>query len=265
MTRVCPDSFPKRKESRCLSGWRDGGERERQPAMKAITNTLRDGVTAVATAPLVGGALRYAAVIANFGTLSIGFKAVVEKSKGLPREEAEALILAFCEKHRDAPLRACLNMGGFYIKVGQLLSGMPALPRPWAESLRSLQTDVPPRELARIVELIERDFGCSLEAVGLRDFSATPLGAASIGQVHSATLGGRRVVVKVMYPEAPSHGANIACSFGRAGPRVTWRAHVSFRYAGRALLSHGLSADHRPRRRRQQGAGRAARAAAGAL
>ena len=62
---------------------------------------------------------------------------------------------------------------------------------PWAESLRSLQRDVPPRPLAQVIGLIEADFGCTLEEVGLHDFSAKPIGAASIGQVHTATLQGR--------------------------------------------------------------------------
>ena len=102
---------------------------------------------------------------------------------------------------REAPLRAVLNMGGFYLKLGQILAGMDILPRPWAESLRVLQRSVPPRPLEKIVELIERDLGCTCADLGLRDLSPQPIGAATIGQVHSATLRGRPVAVKVMHPD----------------------------------------------------------------
>ena len=159
------------------------------------------GLSTVTTAPIIGDALRFAQLVGAFGSLAMGFAAVRAKCKGLPKADADALIVAFCEENRDVPLKACLSMGGFYIKAGQMLSGIPVLPQPWAESLRALQKDVPPRPLEQIVEIIQHDFGCTLEEAGLSNLSKVPLGAASIGQVHSASLNGHEVVVKVMYPE----------------------------------------------------------------
>ena len=170
-------------------------------SFRSVYKLPSDGISAMSTAPLIGGTLRYAALVANFGPLVIGFTAARARARGLPKAERDKVILQFCEENRDAPLKACLAMGGFYIKIGQVLSGMPALPRPWMESLRTLQRDVPARPVDEIVDLIESDFGCSLEEVGLRNFSVQPLGAASIGQAHKATLNGKDVVVKVMYPE----------------------------------------------------------------
>ena len=152
------------------------------------------------------GALRYAAVVASYGPILERSKAVHAKIECLPKAEGDALILAFCEANADAPLKAIQGLGGFYVKLGQMVSVVDVqLPRPWAESLRTLQHRVPPQPLARIVEIIEAEFGCTLKALGLRDLSPLPIGAASIGQCHTATLAGRHgdvpVAVKVMYPD----------------------------------------------------------------
>ena len=57
-----------------------------------------------------------------------------------------------------------------------------------------------PFEQARVVE---EELGLTLEQLYV-DFEETPIAAASIGQVHRATLpNGRQVVVKVQRPNAP--------------------------------------------------------------
>src|SRR5205823_5950141 len=69
--------------------------------------------------------------------------------------------------------------------------------------LRALQDDVRPFPFEQAEQVIEADLGLSLERLFL-DFDPTPLAAASIGQVHCATLpNGRRVAVKVQRPGAP--------------------------------------------------------------
>ena len=173
----------------------------------ALTSAMRasgQGLQAVASASSDGteGALRHAMVIAKAAPILDGLKPVLARAESLPKEEGDALVLAFCEAHRDAPLQAILSLGGLYVKIGQMVSSMDIqLPRPWAESLRSLQQDVPPRPLPRIVEIIEKEFGCTIEEVGIRNLSVRPIGAAAVGQVHTAMLGGCQVAIKVMYPD----------------------------------------------------------------
>jgi ubiquinone biosynthesis protein len=77
------------------------------------------------------------------------------------------------------------------------------LPPDIIAELRGLQDDVRPFPFEQAQQVIEADLGLSLEKLFL-DFDPTPLAAASIGQVHCATLpNGRRVAVKVQRPGAP--------------------------------------------------------------
>ena len=58
---------------------------------------------------------------------------------------------------------------------------------------------VPPFGGGQVRATIERDFGRKVEDI-FEDFRFKPIAAASLGQVHLATLNGARVVVKVQRP-----------------------------------------------------------------
>jgi ubiquinone biosynthesis protein len=106
---------------------------------------------------------------------------------------------------RGRALREALDeLGPTFVKFGQLLSMRPdVLPPDIIAELRGLQDDVRPFPFEQAEQVIEADLGLSLERLFL-DFDPTPLAAASIGQVHCATLpNGRRVAVKVQRPGAP--------------------------------------------------------------
>ncbi|MBC8317827.1 MAG: AarF/ABC1/UbiB kinase family protein [Desulfobulbaceae bacterium] len=94
------------------------------------------------------------------------------------------------------------ELGPTFIKFGQILSTRPDLiPYEYAKELEKLQDDVPPFEYNEIRRIIWEDFGQSLDAV-FQSFEEKPMAAASIGQVHRATLGnGEEVVVKVQRPD----------------------------------------------------------------
>jgi ubiquinone biosynthesis protein len=93
------------------------------------------------------------------------------------------------------------RMGPTFIKLGQLLSTRAdLLPQPYLDSLARLQDSLEPFPFTVARETIEDELGVRLSRV-FDDFDETPMAAASLGQVHAATLrGGRPVVVKVQRP-----------------------------------------------------------------
>ncbi len=106
---------------------------------------------------------------------------------------------------RGQHLREMLDeLGPTFVKFGQLLSTRPdVLPPDIIAELRGLQDDVRPFPFAEVEHVIEEDLGLSIDKLFL-DFEERAIAAASIGQVHRATLpNGKRVAVKVQRPGAP--------------------------------------------------------------
>jgi len=106
---------------------------------------------------------------------------------------------------RGRHLRELLaELGPTFVKFGQLLSTRPdVVPPDIVAELRSLQDDVRPFPFAQARAVVEADLGLTLEQAFVR-FDEVPIAAASIGQVHRATLpNGEEVVVKVQRPDAP--------------------------------------------------------------
>jgi ubiquinone biosynthesis protein len=92
-------------------------------------------------------------------------------------------------------------LGPTYVKVGQVIASSPGLfPPQWIEEFAALRDRVPPFPGVEARRIIEEDLRRPLRSA-FRDFDDEPIAAASIGQVHAATLlDGSRVVVKVQRP-----------------------------------------------------------------
>lgn len=94
-----------------------------------------------------------------------------------------------------------VELGGMQIKLGQFLSSRADIvPEEIRQELAGLQDEVPPAPYDHVLALIIEEFGAPPNEV-FATFDPQAIAAASLGQVHYATLpDGREVAVKVQRP-----------------------------------------------------------------
>ncbi len=118
-------------------------------------------------------------------------------------DEAELPPEEIAERHEQAAgfRKRLVELGPAYVKLGQLLSTRPdLLPDPYIQELKLLQDDVGQISLDEVEQTIQEELGGRLSKL-FASFDPEPLGTASLGQVHAATLReGREVIVKVQRP-----------------------------------------------------------------
>lgn len=152
-------------------------------------------------------------------TFHRGFRRTVQFWKGLAPlilkdydhsrpEELEQRLNVYREVSAPKLVDLILQLGGIYIKIGQVMStiGQGLLPQQYVDALKPLQNGVPPRGYDEISHIIEKSTGKKMNDLFV-DFQEKPIGAASVAQVHKATLRPKNgeqpmpVVIKVQYPE----------------------------------------------------------------
>jgi ubiquinone biosynthesis protein len=123
------------------------------------------------------------------------------------------------------------DAGGMFVKMGQLLATRPDLLPPAAlAELGTLHASARPLTRQEAERAITAEIGRPLPEV-FADIDWSPLGSASIAQVHAARLhGGREVVIKIRRPgllEAVERDLAIAVTFAHIAQRRTaWGATV---------------------------------------
>ncbi|MEK6916940.1 MAG: AarF/ABC1/UbiB kinase family protein [Nanoarchaeota archaeon] len=97
------------------------------------------------------------------------------------------------------------RLGPTFVKLGQLLSLRADLvPHEYCEEFKKLQDNVPSFPYEQVKQIIESELGKPIDKL-FKSFDKKPFSAASISQVHKATLHtGENVVVKVQRPNIKS-------------------------------------------------------------
>ncbi len=109
------------------------------------------------------------------------------------------------EKHAADLLMRLGNLKGPLMKVGQILATIPeALPPEYADAFQQLQSNAPPMGWPFVRRRMRAELGPDWEAK-FKSFGHDAAAAASLGQVHKATLmDGREVACKLQYPDMVS-------------------------------------------------------------
>ena len=102
-------------------------------------------------------------------------------------------------KHAKKALKAFIELGPSYIKLGQWLSSRAdLLPLPYLEELSKLQDEVPPADFSKVKPIIESELG-KIENI-FESFNTSALSGASLGQVYLAKYANRDVIIKIGRP-----------------------------------------------------------------
>ncbi|XP_024970493.1 uncharacterized aarF domain-containing protein kinase 1-like isoform X1 [Cynara cardunculus var. scolymus] len=116
-------------------------------------------------------------------------------------QKAEEMWERHHEHAADKIYSMCYDMGGFFLKVAQVVGKPDLAPAAWVRKLVTLCDHAPetPSNVVRLV--LEKELGKTVDEMFER-FEWDPIGSASIAQVHRARLKGDKkdVVVKVQHP-----------------------------------------------------------------
>ncbi|CAL5198149.1 unnamed protein product [Lathyrus oleraceus] len=101
----------------------------------------------------------------------------------------------------DKIFSMCSDLGGFFLKIAQIVGKPDLAPAAWVKRLVTLCDQAPATSFHTVKLVLENELGLGIDDVFDR-FDVEPLGSASIAQVHRARLKGDKgdVVVKVQHP-----------------------------------------------------------------
>lgn len=169
-------------------------------------------------------ARRYAQIVVIASRHGIGL--YQNRARGYSDELPEALVGALNEA------------GVTFVKLGQVLSSREdVLPPQLVKALATLQMDSTPIPWAEAEAAIRHELHRPLEEV-FASVDQTPLAAASVAQVHAATLkDGERVVVKIQRPRARAQVTTDLDILERLAADAERRTEWARDYGARALAA----------------------------
>ncbi|KAI9731763.1 MAG: hypothetical protein M1834_004552 [Cirrosporium novae-zelandiae] len=178
----------------------------RQIALAASTGTLGLGAGVLAFGDDIKsgyeGAERTGRVLAALAMCINDYRVTLNKKEKEDEKNGKELLKACHKRCAERTLRVLETNGSMFIKFGQHLSSMNyLLPPEWTNTFIPLQDKCPVSSYESIEEMFVTDMGKPIEEY-FDDFGKVPIGAASLAQVHIATLkeSGEKVAVKIQHP-----------------------------------------------------------------
>nr|XP_020017794.1 uncharacterized aarF domain-containing protein kinase 1 isoform X4 [Castor canadensis] len=166
------------------------------------------------------GAVRVGRAVATTAVISYDY---LTSLRSVPYGSEEYLHLR-SEVHLRSARRlcelCCANRGTF-IKVGQHLGALDhVLPVEYTSTLKVLHSQAPQSSMEEVRQVIREDLGKEIHDLFL-SFDDTPLGAASLAQVHKAVLhDGQTVAVKIQHPKVQAQSSKDILLM--EVPRIYW-------------------------------------------
>src|SRR5437763_2241988 len=130
------------------------------------------------------------------------------------------------------------KLGPTFIKLGQLLSTRgDLLPQPYLDALARLQDKIEPFPYEEVERIVSSELGGRLSKLFLK-FNTEPFAAASLAQVHRATMrDGRAVVVKVQRPAIREQIVEDLEALGQVAEFIDAHTEIGKRYEFTNMLA----------------------------
>jgi len=137
-----------------------------------------------------------------FGRIYLGIKTNQFIANRLAPRDMKQRWSRFHAQSARSIYQAAIDLHGMILKGCQFMGARAdVMPSEYVEALGQLQDRVPPRPFEVVRTIVEDELEAPLDSI-FATFSKEPIAAASLAQVHEATLhSGERVAVKVQYPE----------------------------------------------------------------